>query len=148
MLTWVYKGFDIYNSLGSTQVAYLPVPALIFFILPGLSYSMKEKIPENFLNSEFRKEMWKNSKEILKKLEKILPITSIYLLGSFTTAKKRPQDIDVVILLKTKAEEKKEWSVDFQVVPDNAYGEWMLEECRKWMKRKYGARKSAVIKLK
>jgi len=49
---------------------------------------------------------------------------------------------------KTKKKSKQKWSVDFQVVPDNKYGDWMLEECKKWMKYKYGARKSAVIKLK
>lgn len=93
--------------------------------------------------------MWKNSEPILKKLEKILPISEIYMIGSFTTAKIKPQDIDVVIFLKTKAKNKKEvYSLDFQLVPDNAYGKWMLEESEKWVKRKYGAKKSAVIKLK
>ena len=74
----------------------------------------------------------------------------MHLLGSFTTAKMRPQDIDVIILVKTKLKNRKkeEWSVDFQIVPDNKYGEWMLEECRKWMKHKYGAKKSTVVKLK
>lgn len=94
--------------------------------------------------------MWKHAQIVLKKLEKVLPVSSIYLLGSFATAKTRPQDIDVIILVKTNIKRKKRehWSVDFQIVPDNEYGEWMLEECKKWMKRKYGAKKSAVIKLK
>ncbi len=86
----------------------------------------------------------------LRKLQKVLPISSMHLLRSFTTAKMRPQDIDVIILVKTKLKNRKkeEWSVDFQIVPDNKYGEWMLEECRKWMKHKYGAKKSTVVKLK
>lgn len=111
---------------------------------------MKSKIPKEFLNSRYRKEMWKNAEEVLKKLQKVLPISSIYLLGSFTTAKVRPQDIDVIILIKTKQKigKNEKWSVDFQIVPDNNYGEWMFEECRKWMKYKYGAKKSAVIKLR
>lgn len=110
---------------------------------------MKEKIPKHLLKTQYRKEMWKNSEPVLKKLEKILPISEIYLLGSFTTAKVRPQDIDVIIFLKTKPKNKKEvWSVDFQLVPDNEYGKWMLKESEKWVKRKYGAKKSAVIKLK
>lgn len=101
------------------------------------------------MGSKYRQEMWENSQKILRKLEKMMPVSSVYLLGSFTTAKRRPQDIDVIILVKAKPKRKDEkWSVDFQVVPDNAYGGWMLDECRKWMKHKYGSKKSAVIKLK
>ncbi|MFH1769610.1 MAG: hypothetical protein ABH833_02995 [Parcubacteria group bacterium] len=109
---------------------------------------MKSFMPPEMLNTKYRKEMWKNAKGVIGKLKKILPISSIHLLGSFTTAKARPQDIDVIILLKTPSKKnKEEWSVDFQLVPDNEYGLWMLEECRKWMKHKYGAKKSAVIQI-
>ncbi len=45
--------------------------------------------------------MWANSKKIIKQIEKILPISSAYLLGSFTAKKKRPADVDFIILLKT-----------------------------------------------
>lgn len=110
---------------------------------------MKNKIPKEFLDSKPRKEMWKNSKPILKKIEGVLPISSLYMLGSFTTAKIRPQDIDVILFAKVNEKNKNsKWSVDIQVVPDNDYGRWMLKECEKWMKRKYGAKKSRVIKLK
>ena len=110
---------------------------------------MKPTIPKELLNSKYRKEMWKHYKKVVKKLEKILPISAIHMLGSFTTAKIRPQDIDVVIFLKTKPTKKNEkWSVDFQLVPDNRYGKWMLDESTKWMKHKYGAKKSRLIKLK
>lgn len=110
----------------------------------------KDKIPKQLLNSKERREMWKQAQHVLKGLNKFLPVSSIYLLGSFTTAKKCPQDIDVIVLVKTRelAKKKAKWSADFQLVPDNEYGEWMLEECKKWMKHKYGARKSAVIRLK
>ena len=110
---------------------------------------MKNATLKELLKSRYRREMWKNARSVLKKLENVLPISSVYLLGSFTTAKRRPQDIDVIIFLKAKTKRKKEkWSVDFQLVPDNRYGNWMLGECKKWMKYKYGAKKSAVIKLK
>ncbi len=110
---------------------------------------MKQKIPKELLGSRYRQEMWKKSQEFLRKLENVMPVSSVYLLGSFTTAKRRPQDIDVIVLVKTEPKKRDEkWSLDFQVVPQNAYGEWMLGECRKWMKHKYGSKKSAVIKLK
>lgn len=112
--------------------------------------AMSSKLPKELLNTKQRREMWKNAKIVLGKIEKVLPVSSVHLLGSFTTAKIRPQDVDVIVLVSTKSKGKKKekWLVDFQIVPDNDYGEWMLEECRKWMKHKYGAKKSAVIKLK
>ena len=110
---------------------------------------MINKIPKELLDSKFRKEMWKNTKPILKKMEKVLPISSLYMLGSFTTAKIRPQDIDVILLAKVNEKDKNsKWSVDIQIVPANEYGKWMLKESEKWVKRKYGVKKSKVIKLK
>lgn len=110
---------------------------------------IEQDIPKELLDTKYRKELLKKLQKTIKKLEKVLPISSIYLLGSFTTAKRRPQDIDIIVLLKTKSKNKnEEWSIDFQLVPDNKYGGWMLSECKKWMKYKYGLKKSAVIKLK
>jgi len=110
---------------------------------------MKENIPKNLLNSKYRKEIWENVQKILKKLEKTLPISSIYLIGSFTTKKRRPADIDFIVLLKTKeTNSNAKWAVDMPIVPDNKYGRLVLEDTKKWMKQKYGAKKSVVIKLK
>lgn len=106
------------------------------------------KIPKELLNSKYRIGMWKNSQKIIKKLEKILPISSAYLLGSFTTKKKRPADVDFIILLRIRDKSKDNWSVDFVVAPDGKHGEFVLEDAKKWMKQKYGMKKSAVIKLK
>jgi len=109
---------------------------------------MNQKIPKSLLNSKYRKEMWGNSLKIIKKLEKTLPISSAYLLGSFTTKKKRPADVDLIILLKTKDKTKSNWSVDFVIAPESEHGDLLLEDAKKWMKQKYGAKKSAFIKLK
>ena len=92
--------------------------------------------------------MWSNSKKILTKIEKILPISSAYLLGSFTTKKKRPADVDFIILLQTKGKSKSNWSVDLVIAPDGRHGKFVLEDAKKWMKQKYGSKKSAVIRLK
>ena len=110
---------------------------------------MKEKIPKKLINTEYRKEMWFNSKKILKKIEKQLPVSSAHLLGSFTTKKKRPADVDFIILLKTKEKNKKaKRSIDLVLVPDNDYGRIVLEDAEKWMKQKYGTKKSKIIKIK
>jgi len=47
-----------------------------------------------------------------------------------------------------KDKSKFNWSVDFVVAPDGKHGEYILEDAEKWMKQKYGTKKSAVIKLK
>jgi len=109
---------------------------------------MLKKIPKELLGSKYRIEMWKNSQKIIKKIEKVLSISSAYLLGSFVTDKKRPADVDFIILLQMKDKSKFNWSVDFVVAPDGKHGEFILEDAKKWMKQKYGIKKSAVIKLK
>ena len=93
--------------------------------------------------------MWENVKIIVKKIEKILPIKSAYILGSFTTKKSRPADIDFILLLQTKENNKKaKWSVDLVIAPDNDYGKYRLADADQWVKEKYGLKKSAMIKLK
>jgi len=108
-----------------------------------------KKLPKELLNSKYRKEMYKKAEDIMKKLENILPVSSVYLLGSFTTKKRRPADVDFMILLKTKENKKNsKWAVDLALVPDNRYGDSVLKDTRKWMKQKYGSKKTEVIKLK
>ncbi len=83
--------------------------------------------------------MWKNAEEKIALLSEILPITRIEVLGSFTTKKRRPADVDFIILLSVKEKGKKtKWAVDMEIVPDNAYGEEIIADARKWMKQKYG----------
>lgn len=77
-----------------------------------------------------------------------MPISSAYLLGSFTTKKRRPADVDFIIMLKAKDEKQKNWSTDLVIIPDNKFGKLTLEDAEKWMKQKYGANKSTVIRLK
>ena len=106
-------------------------------------------MPKNFLKNNYRKEMRYNAKKVIKKLEKILNISEIYLLGSFVTKKRRPADVDIIILLKTKhLSQKSKWAVDFVVTPSNKFGEETLKDAEKWMKQKYGYKNMAFIKLK
>lgn len=110
---------------------------------------MKNKIPQSLLRTATRKELWKNAQRIMEKIEKVIPVSSAHLLGSFTTAKKRPADVDFILLLKAgEKNARANWSVDLVIAPDNASGERTLEDAKQWMKQKYGAKKSAVIRLK
>jgi len=66
--------------------------------------------------------MWNESKKIVKKLDRVIQIESAYVLGSFTVNKKRPADVDFILLLKTKENKQTKWSVDLVIAPDNEYG--------------------------
>lgn len=88
--------------------------------------------------------MWRNAQRVIRKLEKALPVEAIYLRGSFASRKKRPADVDFIVLMEVNAPRKKaKWSVDFVVCPDNDYGALVVEDASKWMKQKYGAKKAA-----
>lgn len=103
--------------------------------------------PEELLSSVYRKEMWRNVQQIVRKIEKVLPISEMYLMGSFTSKKSRPSDVDFMVLLKTPTRKKKNWSVDLVIAPDNAYGRELLEDNKKWVRQRYG-KKSGYIRWK
>lgn len=103
------------------------------------------KIPKELLNTKYRKDLWKETQKIIKKLK--VPISELYLLGSFVTKKKRPADVDFIVLAKTQENKNTRWSVDFVIAPNNKHGTRVLEDARLWMKQKYG-KKFGVIKLK
>jgi len=52
------------------------------------------------------------------------------------------------VFYKTKETKKHaQWSADITIAPDNKYGKWVLEDADKWVKEKYGLKKSLTIKL-
>ena len=100
------------------------------------------------LNSDYRINQWKHTQEIIKKLKQILPITSIRIVGSFTTKKETPGDIDCIIFIKTEEKSQNaKWAIDLTIAPDNDYGKKVLFETEEWVKQKYGIKKSPTIKL-
>lgn len=106
------------------------------------------QIPKALLKTKYRREMWKQSQEIVKKLTEVLPITSVHVLGSFTTKKERPADVDFIVFCKTKEKKKSaKWSADITIAPDNDYGKFVLEDADKWVKEKYGLKKSTTIRI-
>lgn len=111
--------------------------------------NMRYKIPKKLLNTKYRREMWNNVKKMVKRIEKVLPIQSAHVLGSFTTEKTRPADVDFILLLKTgEKNDKAKWSVDLVIAPDNEYGKFILEDADQWVKEKYGLKKSSTVRLK
>ena len=92
--------------------------------------------------------MWKNYLKIIKKISRVIPVSSVYLVGSFSSNKKRPADVDLLMLIKTKNQIKEKWAIDLEIVPDNEFGEEALEDIQKWVYKKYGKKNAEVLKLK
>ena len=81
--------------------------------------------------------MWQKSKELVDKISQVIDVEKIIVLGSFTTEKQRPADVDFQILVKTK-DPTEDWSTDIQFVPNNKFGEEIINDAEKWMFEKYG----------
>jgi hypothetical protein len=108
---------------------------------------MVAKIPKKLLSSEYRRQAWGNAQSIIAKIEKVLPISEVHVMGSFTTKKRRPADVDFMVLLTTPSK-KKNWSVDLVIAPDNKHGEYVKKDAELWLKQKYGAKGTAMIRLR
>lgn len=107
------------------------------------------KKPAELLSSKYRKDMWAKVVPNLKKMIKHLPVEEVYIMGSFSSKKRRPADVDFMVLFKTKSEQKNEkWSFDFVVAPNNKHGELVLDDARKWMQQKYGKKNFEILKIK
>ena len=107
------------------------------------------KIPAKLLRSSYRKRMWEESSKILAKLEKVIPIEEAYVLGSFTTKKSRPADVDFIILLKVQETDPDAiWSVDLVIAPNNSYGKFVQDDAEKWVRQKYRLKGYTMVRLK
>lgn len=106
-------------------------------------------VPKKLFTSGYRKEMWHNARQIVKKLDRAIPIKRAYVMGSFTTKKKRPGDVDFIILLKVPEKKKKsKWCVDLVIAPDNKYGEFVLRDEDSWVRSCYGLKRSTMVRIK
>ena len=106
---------------------------------------MKE--PKKLLTTKDRKEMWKEAKLMLTKVDKALGISEAYIVGSFASNKKRPADIDFAIVTKVK-KKSSAWPIDFLILPESGENTKVyLNDMKKWMKKRYGERVD-IVKLK
>lgn len=106
-------------------------------------------VPRKLFTSKYRKDMWRNVKKIVKKVDGAVPIKRAYVMGSFTTKKKRPGDVDFIILLQVPEKDNKvQWCVDLVIAPDNKYGEYVLKDEDSWVKSRYGLKRSTMVRIK
>ena len=106
------------------------------------------KQPKKLLRSKYRKDMWNGALPHLQKILRHLPVEEAYVVGSFSSKKRRPADIDFTVFFKTKNKNKKEkWSLDFVVAPNNEHGKFMFEDVRKWMLQKYGKKNFEITRI-
>lgn len=101
---------------------------------------------DRHLGTPYRRRVWEKSMEILEKVSSVIDIDGAVVLGSFTTEKERPADVDFIVMVRTKDEEE-DWSTDMQFVPNNAQGRSVVEDARRWMEEKYGEGNYEVLEL-
>ena len=106
-----------------------------------------EDLPDEMLESKNRKIMWKNTRMLLKKLEKTIPISNIYICGSFLTKKKWPNDVDLIVLLQMKNAKKERWSADIEFVSTPEQAQEILEAIERHMKKRYGSGNTQIFEL-
>lgn len=99
------------------------------------------------MSSKFRKEMWRNVEPALKKMLKALEVEEVYIMGSYSSTKRRPADIDFMVLFKTETKDQKKWSFDFVVAPNNEHGKFVFDDVKKWMRQKYGAKNFEITRI-
>lgn len=112
---------------------------------------------KELLHSGYRRKMWRKAERVLAILDRFLPISSVYLYGSFTTPKARPVDIDLGVLVKTRERGNRAiWavyvhkfsSVDLEIVPANKFGRACLEGSLWMTANKHGRQNCLFVRLK
>ena len=80
---------------------------------------------EKFLDNEYRKLICDKSKQLIGKISTVIDIDKVVVLGSFTTKKERPADVDFIVMIKTK-DSGEDWSTDIQFVPSTNLAKKLL----------------------
>lgn len=107
-----------------------------------------KSLPKKYLSDSNRQNMWKNIKPIISKIDKKLNFKNVYVVGSFVSKKKNPNDIDFAVIAKVKDKKSNlAYPVDFIILPENEDLDQYLKFFRKYMAKKYGS-SCKPIKLK
>jgi predicted nucleotidyltransferase len=106
-----------------------------------------KELPKEMLESENRRIMWKNTRVLLRKLEKTFPISSVYVCGSFLTKEKWPNDVDLIVLLQTESRDKEPWSADVEFVSTREQAQKILKAVGKYMEKRYGSQNARIFEL-
>jgi hypothetical protein len=105
-------------------------------------------IPKDLLKSKYRQDMWREVLPSLQKMIKNLPVEEVHVIGSFSSKKRRPADVDFMVMFKVKPSKKnKKWSFDFIVAPNNSHGQFVYNDVKTWMRQKYGAKNFDIKKI-
>jgi len=99
-----------------------------------------KELPQKYLSTKSRKEMWSQAKKVLAKVDKELDFSEIYAIGSMISNKKNPNDIDFAIITKVKSKKSNPaYPIDFIILPENEDLSEYLKFFEKYMKKKYGS---------
>jgi predicted nucleotidyltransferase len=106
-----------------------------------------KELPKEMLASQNRKIMWKNTRMLLRKLEKTFHISNVYICGSFLTKKKWPNDVDLIVLLQMEDAKKERWSADIEFVSTPEQAQEILKAIEKYTKKRYGSQNARIFEL-
>ena len=97
-----------------------------------------KNLPNKFLKTKQRKEMWQEGTKIVNHLDKKLKFKEIYVIGSMISKKKNINDIDFVVVTKTNKISNHSYPLDLIILPENSDTKEYLAFFTKYMKKKYG----------
>ena len=106
---------------------------------------MDIKTPKKLLTNKARRDMWKSVRPRLKNVCESLHASEVFVFGSFSSKKRRPADIDVAVVVKGVSGA---FPLDIVLIPEGRKGKVILDDMRKWMTQKYGAKKFSMLKIK
>jgi len=106
-------------------------------------------LPANLLASDYRQHAWEKARLTIERLSWVMPLKAVFVLGSFTTDKLRPADVDFIVLIEVADDEhqEKSWSVDLVISPANKYGTAVLQDAKIWAEEKYGPEGCRLIRV-
>lgn len=104
---------------------------------------MRLKRPEALLTTKERKALWRSVQPRLRAMCATLKPSAIYVFGSFASAKRRPADIDLAVVVRMRTGQKA-CPLDIVLVPAGKRGDVIVKDMRLWMQQKYGKRHGMV----
>lgn len=105
----------------------------------GAKGTLKSGVPKAWLRSKRRRAMWREAEAVLRAVSAALPVSRVHAMGSFTTRKRRPADVDFVVVLRVPPSRRgQDWSFDLVLAPEGKHGDRVVKDVRAWMRQKYG----------
>lgn len=101
-------------------------------------------LPEKYLQTESRKEMWREVKPLMEKIVSVAQPKQIHAIGSMLSNKENPDDIDFAMIVQVSKKSKCSYPIDIILVPEDEDLDVYLKFFEKHMADKYGKESKPV----